>query len=99
MEEKSYHVYILTNPGHTVLYIGMTNNLLRRMLEHRKGEVKGFTQKYKVSHLIYHESTTEVYGALEREKELKGWSRIKKEGLIATRNPEWNDLFDEINAA
>jgi putative endonuclease len=99
MEERSYYVYILANAGHTVLYIGMTNDLLRRMDEHRRGEIPGFTQKYKLKHLIYFESTTEVTSALEREKELKGWSRLKKEALIALDNPQWFDLYDKINVS
>jgi putative endonuclease len=82
----------MTNPRHTVLYIGVTGNLPRRILEHKEKLIEGFTKKYNCCHLIYYEQTSDVRSAIEREKELKGWLRKKKETLIATLNPEWNDL-------
>ncbi len=78
------------------LYIGMTNNLLRRVLEHKSGEIKGFSQKYGCKKLVYYEEGIEVYGALEREKQIKRWRRNKKEFLIRSINPRWNDLSDEL---
>ncbi len=90
--ERTYFVYILTNPSHTVLYIGVTNNLARRLFEHKQKVVKGFTEKYNCTELIYYERTSQVISAIEREKQLKRWSRKKKENLIKTMNPEWKDL-------
>ena len=87
-----YYVYILSNWNDSVLYIGVTNNLIRRLYEHKNHLVKGFTQKYNVHKLVYYEVTGDVRVALEREKQLKGWTRIKKNQLIATENPEWLDL-------
>ncbi len=88
----NYHVYILTNKMHTVLYIGVTNDMTRRLYEHREGLVDGFTKRYHVNKLVYIEDTDDVQAALEREKQLKRWSRKKKEALIETLNPEWRDL-------
>ncbi len=87
-----YSVYILTNYSRTTLYIGVTNNLARRLVEHRQGFASSFTRKYRVDTLIYYETTDDVWAALEREKQLKGWTRAKKEALIATANPHWADL-------
>ncbi len=88
-----YYVYIITNKTNTVLYIGVTNNLERRMYEHRNMLVEGFSSKYKLSKLIYYEETKDVNEAILREKQLKGWSRAKKNNLIASLNPEWNELL------
>ena len=89
-----YYVYILTNPRKTVLYIGMTNDLARRLAEHREqaGQYNTFTGRYNCSHLIYYEVFDDVNLAYEREKQLKKWSRVKKERLISTSNPSWHDL-------
>ena len=89
-------VYILTNPGRTVLYIGVTNDLARRIEEHRQGLVEGFTKKYFLSKLIYYERANSIVAAIEREKQLKGWTRKKKEDLIARLNPAWDDLVYRI---
>ena len=91
----NYYVYILTNKTHSTLYIGVTNNLIRRVYEHKTGAVEGFTKKYNVHKLIYFEQTTDVESAILREKQLKGWTRAKKENLINSVNPLWNEL--EIN--
>lgn len=91
-----YYVYLLTNQTHRVLYVGITNNLQRRLFEHRQGLIDGFTKKYKVYKLIYFETTTDVRVAIAREKQIKGWVRAKKNALIATLNAEWNDLGEEI---
>jgi putative endonuclease len=92
MSDEHYCVYIITNPRHTVLYIGVTGNLSRRIYEHKNKLVEGFTSKYNCTKLVYYEQTSDVRSAIEREKELKGWLRKKKEALIATINPEWKDL-------
>ncbi|MBI2888170.1 MAG: GIY-YIG nuclease family protein [Chloroflexi bacterium] len=82
----------MTNPRFTVLYTGVTNNLERRLHEHRVGATLGFTRRYNVRHLVYYESTTDIRAALEREKQIKGWTRAKKLGLIEQLNPDWRDL-------
>ena len=87
-----YYVYILSNWCDNVLYIGVTNNLPRRLYEHRNHLVKGFAEKYQTNKLVYFETTGDVRVAIEREKQLKGWTRIKKNTLIAKSNPQWKDL-------
>ena len=87
-----YFVFILANWDNSVLYIGVTSNLPRRLYEHRNGLVDGFTRKYNVHKLVYCENTNDVYSAISREKQLKKWSRSKKNDLIAKMNPEWKDL-------
>ena len=87
-----YYVYILTNKNNTVLYVGVTNNLERRIYEHKSGMIEGFTKKYQTHKLIYFEATPNVDSAINREKQLKGWSRKKKEDLINSHNPTWKDL-------
>ena len=87
-----YFTYILTNRANTVLYIGMTNDLERRMYEHKNHLIPGFTDRYNVEKLVYFEYTTDVLAAIEREKQWKKWSRKKKEWLIGRINPQWEDL-------
>ncbi len=87
-----YYVYILTNTNNTVLYVGITNNLERRCHEHKQKKVKGFTQKYNVHKLLYFEKFDFVDRAIAREKQIKGYSRIKKNALIDKFNPGWIDL-------
>jgi len=87
-----YYVYILTNWDDSVMYIGVTSNLERRLYEHRNHLVEGFTQKYNVGKLVYFETTSDVRAALEREKQLKKWRREKKNALVETVNPQWLDL-------
>ena len=91
----TYYVYIMTNAHHTTLYIGVTNDLQRRVSEHKSGKIKGFTQKYNLSVLVYFEECGDVNDAIQREKQLKGWSRLKKEALIERINPNWQDLAKE----
>jgi putative endonuclease len=91
---KEYYAYIMTNKMRT-LYTGVTNDLIRRVYEHKNKLVKGFTSKYNIQHLVYYESTSNVYAALEREKQIKGWLRKKKIALIDSMNPEWKDLSEE----
>ena len=87
-----YFVYILSNWDDSVLYIGVTSNLTRRLYEHRNKLADGFTKQYNVHKLVYYEHTNDVYSAISREKQLKNWSRSKKITLIERMNPEWRDL-------
>lgn len=89
---KSYYVYILTNWNNKVMYVGITNNLIRRIYEHKNKLVKGFTEKYNVSKLVYFEETRDVIAAISREKEIKKWRREKKDQLVNRVNPTWKDL-------
>ena len=91
---KQYYVYILTNKSNKVLYIGVTNDLNRRMFEHKNKLVEGFSTKYNLDKLVYYEMTTEIGSALEREKQLKNWHREWKRNLIDGFNPRWRDLSD-----
>ncbi len=93
MKIHLYYVYILTNDSHTVLYIGLTNDLERRCYEHKQKKVKGFTQKYNVDILIYFEVFDLVDMAIAREKQIKSNSRVKKNALIDKFNPEWKELY------
>ena len=90
-----YFVYILSNWDDSVLYIGVTRNLQRRLYEHRNGLADGFTKKYNVHKLVYYECTNDSYSAISREKQLKKWIRAKKNTLISKYNPEWKDLSEE----
>ena len=90
-----YFIYILTNFSNSVLYIGITNNLKRRLYEHKHKLVNGFTKKYNVNKLIYYEHSDDILSAISREKQLKNWSREKKIILINKLNPSWNDLSKE----
>jgi putative endonuclease len=94
--EKSYYVYILTNRTNTTLYIGVTNNLVRRVHEHKNKLVEGFTKKYNLNKLVYFEQTPSVESAIDREKQLKAGSRKKKLDLINSLNCDWKDLYVEI---
>ena len=93
---KEYCVYLMTNAHNTVIYCGVTNNLARRVYEHKNGLGGIFTQKYNVNKLVYYEVGDNVNAALTREKQIKGGSRKKKIDLVNGVNPEWKDLFDEI---
>ncbi|MGI9061325.1 MAG: GIY-YIG nuclease family protein [Ktedonobacteraceae bacterium] len=95
---KHYYVYILANRSKT-LYTGVTNNLQRRLYEHKHHLVVGFTSKYHVTRLVYFEETSEVQAALAREKSIKGWLRAKKVALIESSNPDWRDLSEEWEGA
>lgn len=89
-----FYVYILTNKSNKVLYTGVTNNLERRLYEHKNNLIKGFTQKYNVNKLVYYETTSDVRNAIMREKQIKGWLRSKKIELVVNMNPEWKDLSE-----
>lgn len=91
-----FYVYILTNKNKTVLYTGVTNNIIRRTYEHQQSYTKGFAEKYRTRILIYYECFESSYEAIKREKEIKGWRRQKKEELINRVNPNWSDKWKEI---
>jgi len=95
-QQGMYFVYILTNWSHRVMYIGVTSNLQNRIHQHNNKLIDGFTKKYNVNKLVYFESTGDVHSAISREKQLKGWSRIKKNKLVVTVNPDWKDLGPEL---
>ena len=86
-----YYVYILTNKTDKVMYIGVTNDLRRRLCEHKNEQIEGFTKRYHVHKLVYYEEYHEVNDAIAREKQLKGWNREKKNALVATKNPNFDD--------
>ena len=90
--EKQYYIYLLTNWNNKVMYVGVTNDLARRVYEHKNKLVDGFTRKYNVHKLVYFEETTDVSAAIAREKQVKKWRREKKDVLVVTMNPEWKDL-------
>ena len=91
---NSYYVYIMSNQNDTTLYVGMTNNIERRLEEHKSGLIKGFTQRYNCNKLVYFECYSDVNQTIEREKQIKKWRREKKDWLIKTINPDLNDLCD-----
>ncbi len=93
---KDYYVYILTNKTNSTLYVGVTNNLIRRVEEHKNGVVEGFTKRYNIHKLVYFEITNDIESAIEREKKLKLWSREKKNRLISLNNPTWQDLSNNF---
>jgi putative endonuclease len=92
----NFYVYILTNYGRNVFYVGFTNNITRRIIEHKHGFGCKFTEKYKLKYLIYFEESEDVYSAIEREKELKKWRRDKKLNLVKSKNPLLEDLSEKI---
>jgi putative endonuclease len=94
--EKQYYVYIMTNKNNTALYTGVTNNLKKRVYEHKNKVVNGFTKKYNIIKLVYYEIFNHSYSAISREKQIKGGSRKKKLELINSINPEWEDLYYDI---
>jgi putative endonuclease len=87
-----YYVYILTNANNTVIYVGVTNDLPRRLSEHKSGAIDSFTKRYRVHKLVYFEEYHNPNDAISREKQLKGWRRSKKNALVETTNPSWSDL-------
>ena len=95
IHERRYYVYLLTNWNNRVIYVGVTNDLTRRIYEHKNKLVEGFTKTYNVDKLVYFEETNDVNSALAREKEIKKWRREKKNDLVLRMNPKWNDLSKE----
>ena len=93
----SYYVYIMASATNYSVYIGVTNDLVRRVYEHKThADPASFTSQYKIEKLVYFEQTTDVRAALEREKQLKGWRRSKKNALIDKMNPQWRDLYTDL---
>ena len=92
---RNYYVYILASRRNGTLYIGITNNLVRRAYEHKMGFIRGFTSRYNVHRLVYYEQTTDINSALQREKQLKKWNRKWKLDLIEKENPNWSNLSDD----
>jgi putative endonuclease len=97
MRDHEYFVYIVCSRSGT-LYIGMTNSIYRRALQHKRGEIDGFASKYHCDRLVYYESFDDVHKAIGREKQLKGWSRAKKIALIESKNPRWEDFAEKWGA-
>jgi putative endonuclease len=92
MTANHYYVYLLTNQNGNVMYVGVTNNIARRLYEHKQKLVKGFTEKYNVDKLVYFEETDDALSAITREKTIKKWRREKKNDLVMSVNPGWKDL-------
>jgi len=93
---KQYYIYLLTNQNNTVIYTGVTSNLIKRIWEHKNKLVKGFTQRYNIDKLVYYEIYDDPENAIAREKQIKAGSRKNKIGLIESMNPEWKDLSDSL---
>ncbi len=96
MPNSRYYVYILATASDTAIYTGVTNDLIRRIYEHKNDIFEGFTKRYKVHKLVYYEIVEDILSALEREKQIKSWKRVKKVALVNAFNPDWHDLYDEI---
>lgn len=96
MREHNYYVYMLTNQANRVLYTGVTNDLVRRVYQHKNFTIPGFTSKYKTTKLVWFEHTEDVNSAIDREKQIKAGSRAKKIQLIEQMNPEWTDLYSTL---
>ena len=96
MSNKPYYVYIMASKRNGTLYIGVTNNLIRRVYDHKNDLIEGFTKKYKVHYLVYYKHTGCIESAIKREKQLKKWNRRWKLKLIEKQNPEWKDLYDKL---
>jgi len=97
MSFKNYYVYIISSKKYGTLYTGVTNNLIRRIYEHKENLVDGFTKKYKIHQLVYFEIHEDIYEAISREKQIKKWNRDWKISLIEKNNPQWIDLYCELN--
>ena len=93
---KTYYVYMMSSMNNKVLYIGITNNLARRVYEHKNELVEGFTKKYNCKKLVWYESVTNVKSAIEQEKRMKKWKRSYKENIINETNPSWKDLYNNF---
>ena len=96
MAAKQFYVYIMTNKANTVLYIGMTNDIRKRVYEHKQKLVEGFAKKYNIVKLVYYEAFGDCISAIKREKQIKAGSRKKKEELINTINKGWRDLYEGL---
>jgi len=96
MAGMSYFIYLLASGKKGTLYVGVTNNLVRRVFKHRTQVVEGFTQRYNVHHLVWFETTDSIEAAIGREKQLKNWKRAWKVALIEKSNPDWRDLYESL---
>jgi putative endonuclease len=96
-QRKNYYLYILSSKRNGTLYIGVTNSLIRRIYEHKHDLVDGFTKRYSVHVLVYYETYDNINVAISREKEMKKWRRKDKINLIEKENPDWRDLYEELN--
>ena len=97
MHMKNMYIYILTNDNKNVMYVGVTSDLIRRMYEHKNHLDEGsFTARYNVTRLVYYEYTNNPEAAIEREKQIKGWNRARKNKLVESKNPNWDDLYESI---
>lgn len=96
MSERCYWVYILASLSNSTIYIGVTNDLVRRVYEHKKGLVSGFSKRYNCKKIIYYETYHNIEHALNREKQIKKWRREKKNALIEKLNPGWEDLYNKL---
>ncbi len=94
--ERRYYIYIMTNKSNTVLYTGVTNDLIRRAYGHKEKLIDGFTRRYNADRLVYYETCGDIESAIGREKQIKAGSRQKKEQLVNAMNPEWHDLYQEL---
>lgn len=94
---KTYYVYIMTNQNNKVFYIGVTNNLQRRVYEHKNGLLEGFTKKYNCKKLLWYKDTDDINSAIQEEKRMKKWKREFKENVINEMNPNWDDLFEGLD--
>ena len=93
---KAGYVYFMTNKPNGILYTGVTSNLMQRVHQHRIGAVAGFTKRYGLKHLVYFETYDDIRTAIQREKNIKHWSRAWKVRLVTASNPEWQDLYDSL---
>lgn len=96
MKQKQYYVYIMTNFANTVIYVGVTDDIIRRAYEHKNKILKGFTSEYNINKLVYFEEYRDILSAINREKQLKAGSRQKKIDLIVKDNPKFNDLYEKL---
>lgn len=95
MKSHLYYVYMMTNKTNKVLYTGVTNDIERRLREHKNKQFEGFTNHYNATKLVYFEQTSDIKSAIAREKQIKGWLRAKKNNLIESINPDWKDLSED----
>jgi len=93
---KTYYIYLMTNWNHRVMYVGVTNDLVRRVYEHKNKLMEGFTSRYNINKLVYFENTEDIHAALAREKEIKRWRREKKDALVHALNSDWRDLSEDF---
>ncbi len=98
MLDRSYHVYLLASRRNGTLYVGVTNDSIRRVWEHKQGLVEGFTKEYAIKLLVWYEHTESIESAIQREKQIKKWNRAWKLELIEKKDPNWKDLYEELAA-